>query len=142
MIAGKGNTPRRQMEEFALESTRRAIAAIERGFFTREIAPINGLQQDETPRVGTTLEKMATLEALTAGGRITAAVSSQIADAAAAMLIASEGAVRRRRLKPRARIHHLSVWGADTIWMLSAPLPVTLYALSRSGPTLADIDLV
>src|SRR5437762_8965134 len=109
MIAAKWNITRRQMEEFALESNRRATLAIERGFFTREIAPINGLQQDETPRVGTTLEKMARLEALTAGGRITAAVSSQIADAAAALLIASEGAVRRRRLKPRARIHHLSV---------------------------------
>src|SRR5881398_1067507 len=142
MIAAKWNITRRQMEEFALESNRRATLAIERGFFTREIAPINGLQQDETPRVGTTLEKMATLEALTAGGRITAAVSSQIADAAAALLIASEGAVRRRRLKPRARIHHLSVRGADPIWMLTAPIPATQYALSRSGLTLADIDLV
>jgi len=142
MIAAKWNITRRQMEEFALESNRRATLAIERGFFAREIAPINGLQQDETPRVGTTLEKMATLEALTAGGRITAAVSSQIADAAAALLIASEGAVRRRRLKPRARIHHLSVRGADPIWMLTAPIPATQYALSRSGLTLADIDLV
>jgi acetyl-CoA C-acetyltransferase len=142
MIAAKWNITRRQMEEFALESNRRAIEAIARGLFTREIAPINGLEQDETPRAGTTLEKMATLEPLTAGGRITAAVSSQIADAAAALLIASEGAVRRCRLKPRARIHHLSVRGADPIWMLTAPIPATQYALSRSGLKLAEIDLV
>jgi len=103
MIAAKWNISRRQMEEFALESNRRAIEAIARGLFTREIAPINGLEQDETPRAGTTLEKMATLEPLTAGGRITAAVSSQIADAAAALLIASEGAVRRWQTQaPRA----------------------------------------
>ncbi len=142
MIAAKWNITRRQMEEFALESNRRAIEAIARGLFTREIAPINGLEQDETPRAGTTLEKMATLEPLTAGGRVTAAVSSQVADAAAALLIASDGAVRRCRLKPRARIHHLSVRGADPIWMLTAPIPATQYALSRSGLKLAEIDLV
>jgi acetyl-CoA C-acetyltransferase len=142
MIAAKWNITRRQMEEFALESNRRALEAIQRGFFTRETAPMNGLEQDETPRVGTTLEKMATLEPLTPGGRITAAVSSQIADAAAALLIASEGALRRHKLKPRARIHHLSVRGADPIWMLTAPIPATQYALSKSGLKLADIDLV
>src|SRR3984893_3302254 len=142
MIAAKWNITRRQMEEFALESNRRALEALQRGFFRRETAPMNGLEQDETPRVGTTLEKMATLEPLTPGGRITAAVSSQIADAAAALLIASEGAVRRQRLKPRARIHHLSVRGADPIWMLTAPIAATQYALSKSGLKLADIDLI
>src|SRR6478672_11104728 len=59
----------------------------------REIAPLNGLATDETPRVGTTLEKMAQLQPLAPGGRITAAVSSQIADGAAALLIASAAAV-------------------------------------------------
>jgi acetyl-CoA C-acetyltransferase len=85
---------------------------------------------------------MATLEPLAPGGRITAAVSSQIADGAAALLIASEGAVRRHKLKPRARIHHLSVRGADPIWMLTAPIRATQHALSKSGLKLADIDLV
>ena len=121
------------MEEFALESNRRAIEAIERGYYNREIAPLNGLATDETPRVGTTLEKMAQLQPLAPGGRITAAVSSQIADGAAALLIASAAAVSRHELKPRARIHHLSVRGADPVWMLTAPIPATQHALARSG---------
>ncbi|TLZ08497.1 MAG: acetyl-CoA C-acetyltransferase [Gammaproteobacteria bacterium] len=141
MIAAKWNISRREMEEYALESHRRALEAIGGGFFRREIAAIGGLEQDETPRLGTTLEKMATLEPLTPGGRITAAVSSQIADAAAAVLIASESAVERFELEPRARIHHLSVRGADPIWMLTAPIPATRQALARSGLKLGDIDL-
>jgi acetyl-CoA C-acetyltransferase len=142
MIAARWNISRRRMEEFALESNRRAIEAIQHGYFTREIAPIVGLDHDETPRLGTTLEKMAALEPLVPGGRITAAVSSQIADAAAALLIASAGAVQRLRLTPRARIHHLSVRGADPLWMLTAPIPATQQALARTGLTLADIDLI
>ena len=142
VIAAKWNISRREMEEYALESNRRALQAIGGGFFRREIAAIGGLEQDETPRLGTTLEKMATLEPLTPGGRITAAVSSQIADAAAALLIASESAVERFELEPRARIHHLSVRGADPIWMLTAPIPATRQALARSGLKLGDIDLV
>ena len=141
VIAAKWNISRREMEEYALESNRRALEAIGGGFFRREIAAIGGLEQDETPRLGTTLEKMATLEPLTPGGRITAAVSSQIADAAAALLIASESAVERFELEPRARIHHLSVRGADPIWMLTAPIPATRQALARSGLKLGDIDL-
>ena len=84
MIAAKWDISRRQMEEFALESNRRALHAIEAGYFAREIAAVGAFAKDETPRAGTTLEKMAALEPLAAGGRITAAVSSQIADASAA----------------------------------------------------------
>jgi acetyl-CoA C-acetyltransferase len=142
MIAGKWNITRREMEEFALESNRRALNAIEAGHFTREIAPVDGFAKDETPRVGTTLEKMASLEPLIPGGRITAAVSSQIADGAAALLIASENAVKRYSLRPRARLHHLSVRGADPVWMLTAPIPATRHALSKIGMALTDIDLV
>jgi acetyl-CoA C-acetyltransferase len=142
MIAAKWDITRRAMEEFALESNRRALQAIARGYFSRETAPLAGLEQDETPRAGTTLEKMATLEPLAPGGRITAAVSSQIADGAAALLLASAEAVQRLKLKPRARIRHLSVRAADPIWMLTAPIPATRHALERSGLKLADIDLV
>jgi acetyl-CoA C-acetyltransferase len=142
MIAQKWNLSRRDMEEFALESNRRAIHAIEAGWFDREIAPVGDFRRDETPRAGTTLEKMAMLEPLTPGGRITAAVASQIADAAAALLIASERAVERYGLKPRARIHHLSVRADDPVWMLTAPIPATRHALERAGLTLDQIDLV
>jgi len=142
MIAGKWQISRRDMEEFALESNRRAVEALERGYFKREIAPLNGLQTDETPRLGTTLEKMAQLQPLAPGGRITAAVASQIADGAAALLIASAAAVKRLGLKPRARIHHISVRAADPVWMLTAPIPATQYALGKSGMQLTDIDLI
>jgi acetyl-CoA C-acetyltransferase len=142
MIAEKWDISRRDMEEFALESNRRALAALARGAFERETAPLNGLSADETPRVGTTLEKMAQLQPLAPGGRITAAVASQIADGAAALLIASWDAVRRYGLKPRARIHHMSVRGADPVWMLTAPIPATQHALAKAGMTLEDIDLI
>ena len=142
MIAEKWNITRREMEEFALESNRRALAALEGGYFRREIEPLNGLQTDETPRLGTTLAKMAQLQPLSPGGRITAAVSSQIADGAAALLIASQSAVGRLGLKPRARIRHLSVRGADPVWMLTAPIPATQYALAKAGLKLKDIDLI
>jgi acetyl-CoA C-acetyltransferase len=142
MIAEKWNITRREMEQFALESNRRAIHAIEQGFFKREIAPYGGVTQDETPRYGTTLEKMAALDPLSPGGLVTAAVSSQISDGSAALLIASEAAVRRHKLRPRARIHHMSVRGANPVWMLTAPIPATRYALEKAGLDLSQIDLI
>ena len=85
---------------------------------------------------------MAGLEPLQPGGRITAAVSSQTCDAAAALLICSEAAVARYGLKPRARIHHISVLADDPIWMLTAPMPATERALQKTGMTIDDIDCV
>lgn len=141
MIAQKWQITREEMEVFALESHRRAIAAIEEGRFDAEIAPIGDFRTDETPRRDTTLEKMASLKPLVEGGRITAGISSQNADASAALLIASEKAVRGHGLKPRARIHHMSVRAADPVWMLTAPITATRHALEKAGMTLDDIDL-
>lgn len=142
MIAEKWGCTRAAMERFALESHRRALRAIDEGRFDREIVPLAGVSADEGPRRDTTLEKMATLKPLREGGRLTAAVSSQISDAAAALLIASERAVKEHGLRPRARIHHLSVRGADPVWMLTAPIPATQWALAKAGMSKADIDLV
>ncbi len=142
MIAEKWDISRRDMEEFALESHNRAIRAIDEGRFEAEIAQCADLKVDETPRRGTTIEKMASLKTLEEGGRLTAAVSSQISDASAALLIASEQAVKEHGLKPRARIHHLSVRAADPVWMLTAPIPATEYAMKKTGMKLAEIDLV
>ena len=142
MIAEKWDISRQDMEQFALESHTRAIRAIDEGRFDREILPYGEVMRDEGPRRDTTLEKMASLKTLVEGGRLTAGVSSQISDAAAAMLIASERAVKEHGLKPRARIHHISVRGADPIWMLTAPIPATAYALEKSGMSQKDIDLV
>ncbi len=79
---------------------------------------------------------------LVEGGRLTAALASQISDAGTAMLVVSERALKEHDLTPRARIHHLSVRGADPIYMLTAPIPATAYALEKSGMSLDDIDLV
>ena len=141
MIADKWNLSRQDMEAFALESHTRALKTIAEGRFTREIVPLEGVDMDETPRE-TSLEKMAGLEPLMEGGTITAAVSSQTCDAASAMLIVSEDALKRYNLTPRARIHHLSVRAEDPIWMLTAPIPATEYALKKAGMRMDDMDLV
>jgi acetyl-CoA C-acetyltransferase len=142
MIARDWDVSREDMERFAYTSHQRALRAIDDGLFEREIAPYEGVTTDEGPRRDTSLEKMAGLKTLIDGGRLTAAVSSQISDGAAALLVASEQAVRDHGLTPRARIHHLSVRGEDPIRMLSAPIPATAYALKKAGMTIGQIDAV
>ena len=141
MIADKWGFSREDLEKFALESHTRALRAMEEGRFDREVAPLEGLEMDETARQ-TSLEKMAELDYLFGCDKVTAAVSSQTSDGSSAMLIVSEDALKRYNLTPRARIAHMSVRGEDPIWMLTAPIPATEYALKRSGMSLADIDLV
>lgn len=141
LIAEKWDISREEMEQFALESHRRAALAQDEGRFENEIAPLNGLDHDEGVRRDTTLERMAGLAPLREGGRITAAVSSQISDASSAVLIASERAVREHGLAPRARIHQMTVRGASPVLMLTAPIPATRLALERAGLSVADIDL-
>ena len=142
LIAYKWGISRDDMEVFALESHRRALQAIDEGRFAREIAPYAEVAADEGPRRDTSIAKMQSLPPVVEGGRITAAVSSQISDGAAAILVASERALKQHNLTPRARIHHLSVRGADPIYMLTAPINATAYALDKTGMSLDDIDLV
>ncbi|MEJ6784768.1 acetyl-CoA C-acetyltransferase [Aminobacter sp. Piv2-1] len=141
MIAEKWQCSRDEMEQFALESHQRAIAAIDAGRFVGEIVPVGDFAVDETPRRDTSIEKMATLKTLIEGGRVHAGVASQNSDASAALLIASEQAVKDHNLKPRARIHHISVRGDDPVWMLTAPIPATRHALAKTGLKVEDIDL-
>ncbi|WAL68264.1 acetyl-CoA C-acetyltransferase [Amycolatopsis cynarae] len=142
MIARRWDLGREEMEAFALRSHQRALAAISEGRFDREIVPLGGATVDTCPRPDTSLEKMATLAPLTEDGIVTAAMASQICDGSAALLIMSERAVREHGVTPRARIHHLSVRGADPVWMLTAPIPATARALARTGLSIDDIDLV
>lgn len=141
MIADKWEISRKQLEVFSLESHRRALQAIAEGRFDREIVPLEGVSQDETPRQ-TSLEKMAELDYLFGCDKVTAAVSSQTCDASSAILIVSEAALKKYHLTPRARIHHMSVRAEDPVWMLTAPIAATQFALDKAGMTLADIDLV
>lgn len=141
-IADHWKLSRHDMEVFALESHRRALAAIAAGHFEREIVALEGVTQDETPRVST-LEKMASLEPVDPTyPSITAAVSSQTCDASAAMLVVSEAALKRYKLTPRARVHHISVLADDPIWHLTAPIPATRAALKKAGMGINDIDVV
>jgi acetyl-CoA C-acetyltransferase len=142
LIAARWDLSRGQMEAFALESHRRAVQAIDGGRFQREIAPLEGVAVDECPRRDTTAEKMAGLRPLGEGGRVTAALASQLSDGAAAMLVASERALEQHGLTPRARIHHLSVRADDPVYMLTAPIVATKRALAQAGMTLDEIDLV
>jgi acetyl-CoA C-acetyltransferase len=141
MIAEKWDISRADMERFAVESHSRALRAAAEGRFDREIVPVFELAADETPRQPD-WAKITSLPTLVEGGRLTAAVSSSIADAAAALLVVNETGLRTHGLRPRARIHHMSVRGADPVWMLTAPIPATAHALAKSGLRLADIDLV
>jgi acetyl-CoA C-acetyltransferase len=142
LIADKWGIGRAEMERYALASHQKALAAIEGGAFDAEIVPYGDLAQDEGPRRDTTLEKMAALSPLREGGRITAALASQISDGAAALLIASSRAVRQHGLHPRARITHLSARGDHPVLMLTAPIAATAHALRRAGMALSDLDLI
>jgi acetyl-CoA C-acetyltransferase len=141
LIAERWDISREDMERWALGSHERALAAISGGRFDNEIVAVEGFSVDETPR-DTTLEKMAALPTLSEGGRMTAAVASQICDGASAVLLASEQAVKNHGLKPRARIHHISCRGSDPVLMLTGPISATRYAMDKTGLSIDDIDVV
>ncbi|MEO9248117.1 acetyl-CoA C-acetyltransferase [Citricoccus nitrophenolicus] len=144
MMVEQWGFTRDQLEEYAVTSQQRALAARAAGRFDREIIPVPGAESvtaDEGPREPD-LEKIRSLDPILPGGAHTAASASQMSDAAAALLIASPDAVERFNLTPRARIHHLSARGADPVMMLSAPIPATKYALQKAGMTLEEIDLI
>ncbi len=146
-IADKWGFSRVDMEVFAKESHDRALKAIADGHFDREVVPYTlpdgtVFRMDETARLST-LEKMATLAPVNPEyPGITAAVSSSTCDASAAVLVVSEAALKRYGLRPRARIHHISVRGDDPIWHLTAPIAATRHAMQRAGMKLEDIDLI
>jgi acetyl-CoA C-acetyltransferase len=142
LIAEKWGITRERMEEFAVESHRRAAAATDEGRFTSQLAPLNGLDRDEGIRPTVDREKMATLPPLREGYALTAAVSSQVSVGAAALLVASEDAVRTHGLTPVAKVSTLAVVGEDPVLMLTGPIPATQRALARSGLTIDDIDAV
>ncbi|MFF3664065.1 acetyl-CoA C-acetyltransferase [Microtetraspora malaysiensis] len=142
LMCEKWDLSRDELERFAYESHQRAAKAVANGYFKEQIAPVNGVEDDEGPRPDTTLEKMAGLKTLREGGRITAATSSQISDGSGAVLIASERAVREHGLVPRARIVTLTLTGDDPVYMLTAPIPATKKALAKAGLGIDDIDVV
>jgi acetyl-CoA acyltransferase len=146
---------RQDLDDYAVESHRRAAAAAGSGFFANEIVPIPVASlsenrentapifaQDETIRRDTSQEKLAKLKSsFRPDGRITAGNASQISDGAAAVLLMSESAVHRLGVKPRARIRALTTVGSDPTLMLTGPIAATQRVLQRAGLTKDDIDL-
>jgi acetyl-CoA C-acetyltransferase len=151
MIARKYGLSKRQLDEYALESHRRAAAATREGRFEEEIIPVAAKRSDGTDigethaadegiRFDATLESIAAVKLLQEGGVITAANASQICDGATGVLVVSERALKAHGLKPLARVHHMSVMGHDPVIMLEAPIPATEAALRKAGLKIQDID--
>ena len=141
MMARKYGLNREELDQFALDSHRKAAAATNAGAFGEEIVPLGGHRVDEGIRFEATLEGLSGLKTLVPDGVITAGNASQICDGASGVLIASERAVRDHGLKPVARIDNLTVTAGDPVIMLDEPIRATRTALERSGRAIANIDL-
>ncbi|MGZ8362932.1 MAG: acetyl-CoA C-acetyltransferase [Caulobacteraceae bacterium] len=141
MLADKYAVQKDAMDAFALDSHRKAAAAIEAGAFEREIVAVDGHDRDEGVRFDASLEGIAGVKTLTEGGRISAANASQICDGAAAVMIVNEAGLKALGAEPLARIHQMTVVGGDPVVMLEEPLPGTARALAKAGLSIADIGL-
>jgi acetyl-CoA acyltransferase len=152
LIAQKWELSREELDEFSLESHRRAARATAEGRFRSQIVPVEVKNEDGTTsifdkdegiRSDTSLEKLASLKpAFKPDGLITAGNSSQISDGAAALLIMERATAERLGLKPRARFVKFSLAGDNPIMMLTAPIPATFKVLERAGLSLDQMDLV
>lgn len=151
MIAEKWNITREAMDEYSLESHRRALKAQKNRYFDREIIPLQVTKEDgkvvtfdkdEGPREDTTLEAMAQLQPVfKEDGLVTAANSSQMSDGAAALLIMSDKKAKELGLQPRFRIIARTVVGSDPTLMLTGPIPATEKVLQRAGLSIDEIDV-
>ena len=143
LVARRFGLTRLELDSFSLESHVRAARAQDNGWFDNEIVPVCGLSKDEGVRRDTSMERLAKLKpAFASDGLTTAGSSSQISDSAAAVLIASEDAVKRYGLKPRARITAMATAGVDPTIMLTAPIGATRKALAQARLGVGDIDAV
>jgi acetyl-CoA acetyltransferase family protein len=151
-VARQYGISRREQDEFAVESQRRAQEALATSAFGDELVPVEApgpdgkprlVDRDEPPRPGVTLEGLARLKAaFTRDGTVTAASSSGINDGAAALVLASERAARDHGLTPLARIVASAVAGVDPSVMGLGPIPATRLALARAGLRTQDLALV
>lgn len=150
MVAKKYDLTKDQLDEYAFESHRRAIAATQSGAFKDEIVPLeitlpDGSKEmhtvDEGIRFDASLDGIKNVKLLAEGGRITAATSSQICDGASGVLVVNEAGLKALGVKPLARIVHMTVIGHDPVIMLEAPIPATHRALKKADLKINDIDL-
>ena len=145
MMAKKYGLSRGELDRFAFDSHRKAVAATQAGAFGREIVPLKvdagEHRVDEGIRFDASLEALGDLKTLVPDGVVTAGNASQICDGASGVLVASERAVKEHNLIPLARIDHLTVTAGDPVIMLDEPIRATRVALERSGRSIGDIDL-
>ena len=150
MIASNYGFSRDALDEFALGSHRKAIAATEAGAFEGEIVVIDGLNReggkfrhasDEGIRRDASKDALASLKTLTPTGVVTAGNASQVCDGASAVLVVSEAALNAHGLTPIARIEALAVTAGDPVIMLMEPIPATRRLLDRAGRRIDEIDL-
>ncbi|MYL29562.1 acetyl-CoA C-acyltransferase [Halobacillus halophilus] len=145
-IAERWQLTRENLDAYAAESHRRALSAIQEGYFQQEIMPVETaagkIDRDEGPRPGTSEETLSTLTpAFQEGGRITAGNASQISDGAAALLLMSRQKAAELGLKPKAKITARSVVGSDPTLMLTGPVPATYHVLKKAGLSIEDVDV-
>eukprot|EP01064_Diplonema_japonicum_P027544 TRINITY_DN3_c0_g1_i2.p1 TRINITY_DN3_c0_g1~~TRINITY_DN3_c0_g1_i2.p1 ORF type:complete len:406 (+),score=155.13 TRINITY_DN3_c0_g1_i2:70-1287(+) len=151
LLGKKYGLERAELDAFGAASHQKAARATAEGAFKREIVPVLGtnpktgekvvVDKDEGIRPTSTVEALQKLKVLAPGGMVTAATSSQITDAASAVLVCNEKALAKYGLKPRAKIVTLALAGSDPIVMLEGPIPASQTALAKSGLTINDMDL-
>ena len=150
IMANKWNLNREDLDKFAFSSHQKAIAAVEAGYFDREILPVQAknadgktdmVYTDEGIRYDASLEALAGLKSIVDGGVITAGNASQITDGAAAVMVCNDAGLKKIKTDPRARILSISVVGDDPIMMLGGPIPASHKALKAANLSINDIDL-
>lgn len=150
-VAERFNISREEQDAFAVESQRRAAAAIQAGYFKEEIVPVEVKEKkntfifdtDEFPRPGTSMEALARLKSIVKeGGTVTAGNSCGLNDGAAALVLMSEKKVQETGLKPMARILDITTAALDPAIMGYGPYYATNKILERTGMTLEQIDLI
>ena len=150
MMAKRWNFSRGDLDSFAYESHKKAIAATESGFFHREIVLVEGdlpsgekemVSIDEGIRFDASLESLSGLKTLSENGVLTAGSSSQICDGAAASMIVNDAGLKKLNIKPRAKVVSLALAGDDPVIMLTGPIPASKTVLDKANLSIDDIDI-
>ena len=150
IMAEKWNLSREDLDEFALSSHQKAIAAVEGKHFDREILPVQAknaegktdmIYVDEGIRYDANIEALAGLNPISEGGVITAGNASQITDGAAAVMVCNDKGLKKIKIDPRARIVAISVVGDDPVMMLGGPIPASHKVLKSANLAIEDINL-
>ena len=140
-IAEKWGLTEQELNEYSVESHRRALESLKNGTFDQELVKLENIQIDEGPRPGTTVEVLAGLKKVfKEDGLISAGNASQMSDGASAVLIMSHDKAKELGLKPMAKIISRAVVGSDPTLMLTGPIEATKQALERVNLSIEDID--